>query len=78
MTTDPKVLRGSERDRWYGSPELAFGGVAKTRPERELWAALTETERPIGVRDGGNCVCTAGRSPSPCPHLAERSCPRPE
>ncbi|MGN9791310.1 GNAT family N-acetyltransferase [Streptomyces sp. OZ13] len=60
MTTDLRVLRQSEWDRWYRSLELAFGGVPETRPERELWADLTETERSIGVWDGDDCVGTAG------------------
>lgn len=60
MTRDLRVLRQSEWDRWYQSLELAFGGVAETRPERELWEDLTETERSIGVWDGDDCVGTAG------------------
>ncbi|MEW2633388.1 GNAT family N-acetyltransferase [Streptomyces sp. NPDC048389] len=60
MTTDLRVLRQSEWDRWYANLELAFGGVAESPPERELWEALTETERSIGVWDGEDCVGTAG------------------
>lgn len=60
MTTDLRALRQSEWDRWYASLERAFGGVAETRPERELWESLTETERSIGVWEGEDCVGTAG------------------
>lgn len=60
MKTDLRVLRQSEWDRWYERLELAFGGVAETRPERELWRDLTEVERSIGVWDGDECVGTAG------------------
>ncbi|MEU9985066.1 GNAT family N-acetyltransferase [Streptomyces sp. NPDC050856] len=60
MTTELRVLRQAEWDRWYGQLELAFGGVAETPEERELWEALTEYERSIGVWDGQTCVGTAG------------------
>lgn len=54
------MLRSAEWDAWYGQLELAFGGVLETRQERELWEALTERERSIGVWDGDVCVGTAG------------------
>ncbi|ORT61766.1 GNAT family N-acetyltransferase [Streptomyces sp. CB03238] len=60
MTTDLRVLRSAEWDHWYGQLELAFGGVAEAPQERELWDALTERERSIGVWDGDVCVGTAG------------------
>ncbi|MFV0129890.1 GNAT family N-acetyltransferase [Streptomyces sp. HMX112] len=60
MTTELRVLRQTEWDRWYGQLELAFGGVAEAPEERELWEALTEYERSIGVWDGETCVGTAG------------------
>ncbi|MFE3328437.1 GNAT family N-acetyltransferase [Streptomyces sp. NPDC059176] len=60
MTTELRVLRQDEWDRWYGRLELAFGGVAEAREERELWEALTEVERSIGAWDGGECIGTAG------------------
>ncbi|MFD9971356.1 GNAT family N-acetyltransferase [Streptomyces sp. NPDC059011] len=60
MTTELRVLRREEWDRWYGKLELAFGGVPESPPERELWNELTEYERSIGVLDGGDWVGTAG------------------
>ncbi|RST13667.1 GNAT family N-acetyltransferase [Streptomyces sp. WAC05374] len=60
MTTDLRVLRPAEWDEWYGQLELAFGGVLEARQERELWQALTECERSVGVWDGDVCVGTAG------------------
>ncbi|MDI9884239.1 GNAT family N-acetyltransferase [Streptomyces sp. HNM0645] len=60
MTTELRVLRREEWDRWYGRLELAFGGVPESPSERELWNELTECERSIGVRDGGDWVGTAG------------------
>ncbi|WP_336322624.1 GNAT family N-acetyltransferase [Streptomyces lavendofoliae] len=60
MTTDLRVLRPAEWDHWYGQLEVAFGGVPEAPQERELWEALTERERSIGVWDGDVCVGTAG------------------
>ncbi|WP_175411959.1 GNAT family N-acetyltransferase [Streptomyces sp. TRM64462] len=60
MTTELRVLRAAEWQSWYGQLELAFGGVAEAAEERELWEALTECERSVGVWDGGVCVGTAG------------------
>ncbi|MDN3294732.1 GNAT family N-acetyltransferase [Streptomyces ficellus] len=60
MTTDLRVLRPDEWDRWYGQLELAFGGVPEAPEERALWEALTEYERSLGVWDGDRCVGTAG------------------
>ncbi len=60
MTTELRVLRPTEWDTWYGELELAFGGLAEAPEERELWQALTEHERSIGVWDGDACVGTAG------------------
>ncbi|MEU8956158.1 GNAT family N-acetyltransferase [Streptomyces sp. NPDC048518] len=60
MTTDVRVLAEAEWDAWYGTLELAFGGVAESAEERELWRALTERDRSIGVWDGETCVGTAG------------------
>lgn len=60
MTTELRVLRRDEWDQWYGRLELAFGGVAEAREERELWETLTEIERSIGAWDGDECVGTAG------------------
>ncbi|MDX3849312.1 GNAT family N-acetyltransferase [Streptomyces sp. AK02-01A] len=60
MTTEQRVLRASEWDRWYGALELAFGGVADSDGVRALWRSLTEHERSIGVWDGDDCVGTAG------------------
>ncbi|MGA5097950.1 GNAT family N-acetyltransferase [Streptomyces lavendulocolor] len=60
MTTELRVLRAAEWDHWYGQLEVAFGAVPEAPQERELWRALTECERSIGVWDGGVCVGTAG------------------
>lgn len=60
MTTDVRVLAEAEWDAWYETLELAFGGVAESAEERELWRALTECDRSIGVWDGEACVGTAG------------------
>ncbi|MFF3750235.1 GNAT family N-acetyltransferase [Streptomyces sp. NPDC002018] len=60
MTTDLRVLRPTEWDRWYGALEVAFGGVVETPEKRALMESLTECERSIGVWDGDQCVGTAG------------------
>ncbi|MFJ8826323.1 GNAT family N-acetyltransferase [Streptomyces sp. NPDC102467] len=60
MTTDVRVLRQDEWERWYARLELAFGGVAESPQERRLWDDLTEVARSIGVWDGEECVGTAG------------------
>ncbi|MER5203889.1 GNAT family N-acetyltransferase [Streptomyces sp. NPDC002825] len=60
MTTELRVLDPSEWDRWYGVLELAFGGVAESPEERELYRGLTEFDRSIGAWDSDLCVGTAG------------------
>ncbi|WP_406837268.1 GNAT family N-acetyltransferase [Streptomyces sp. AHU1] len=60
MTTDVRVLRRADWDEWYENLIRAFGGVAESSEERELWNALTEYDRSLGVWDGENCVGTAG------------------
>ncbi|MFD7326421.1 GNAT family N-acetyltransferase [Streptomyces sp. NPDC059875] len=60
MTTELRVLDAAEWDDWYGTLELAFGGVPESPEERRLWQDLTENERSIGVWDGESCVGTAG------------------
>ncbi|WP_030783252.1 GNAT family N-acetyltransferase [Streptomyces sp. NRRL S-920] len=60
MTTDLRVLTEADWETWYATLELAFGGVAESPEERELWRALTEPDRSIGVWDGDACVGTAG------------------
>ncbi|MFF8530744.1 GNAT family N-acetyltransferase [Streptomyces sp. SAS_267] len=60
MTTDVRVLRQADWDEWYENLIRAFGGVAESSDERELWNALTEYDRSLGVWDGENCVGTAG------------------
>ncbi|WP_066951531.1 GNAT family N-acetyltransferase [Streptomyces lushanensis] len=60
MATDLRVLDPAEWERWYGTLEVAFGGVQETLGSRALMEALTEHERSIGVWDGGRCVGTAG------------------
>ncbi|NGO47687.1 GNAT family N-acetyltransferase [Streptomyces ureilyticus] len=60
MTTDLRVLRPEEWDKWYGKLMLAFGGVDESPEERALWNGLTEFDRFIGAWDGDECVGTAG------------------
>ncbi|MEU6825661.1 GNAT family N-acetyltransferase [Streptomyces atriruber] len=60
MTTDLRVLAKADWDTWYGALEVAFGGVAESAEERDLWRALTEHDRSLGVWDGDACVGTAG------------------
>ncbi|WAL95517.1 GNAT family N-acetyltransferase [Streptomyces sp. Je 1-369] len=60
MTTDLRVLAKGDWDAWYRTLELAFGGVAESDEERELWSDLIECDRSIGVWDGAACVGTAG------------------
>ncbi|MFF3447414.1 GNAT family N-acetyltransferase [Streptomyces sp. NPDC002667] len=60
MTTDVRVLRQADWDEWYENLIRAFGGVAESSEERELWNALTEYDRSLGVWDGADCVGTAG------------------
>ncbi|MFE7772878.1 GNAT family N-acetyltransferase [Streptomyces sp. NPDC057445] len=60
MTTELRMLQRPEWDMWYGKLERAFGGVAESRQERELFRALTEFDRSIGAWDGDECVGTAG------------------
>ncbi|MFC4471183.1 GNAT family N-acetyltransferase [Streptomyces xiangluensis] len=60
MTTDLRVLRPEEWDKWYGKLVLAFGGVDESPEERALWNGLTEFDRFIGAWDGDECVGTAG------------------
>ncbi|MFJ2111516.1 MULTISPECIES: GNAT family N-acetyltransferase [unclassified Streptomyces] len=60
MTTELRVLKPAEWERWFGSCELAFGGIPEEATERALWSELTECDRSIGVWDGEDCVGTAG------------------
>ena len=60
MTTDLRVLRRADWDVWYDNLIRAFGGVSESSEERELWNALTEYDRSLGVWDGDECVGTAG------------------
>ncbi|MCX4778401.1 GNAT family N-acetyltransferase [Streptomyces sp. NBC_01264] len=60
MPLETRVLQPDEWDVWYDQLELAFGGVPESPEERELYRSLTETERSLGVWDGGTCVATAG------------------
>lgn len=57
---DLRVLRRDDWDQWYDSLLLAFGGVAESSEERELWRALTEFDRSLGAWDGDVCVGSAG------------------
>lgn len=60
MTTDVRSLAKDEWDTWYRMLDVAFGGVPESPDEQELWRALTECERSIGVWDGEACVGSAG------------------
>ncbi|MCX4592030.1 GNAT family N-acetyltransferase [Streptomyces sp. NBC_01549] len=60
MTTDLRVLRQPEWDTWYDSLVRAFGGVPESSEEREVWNALTEYDRFLGIWDGDQCVGTSG------------------
>ncbi|MFG3662558.1 GNAT family N-acetyltransferase [Streptomyces sp. NPDC047706] len=58
--TGPRVLRPDDWDSWYDTLIRAFGGVPESPEERELWNALTEFDRSLGVWEDGTCVGTAG------------------
>ncbi|MCF3961386.1 GNAT family N-acetyltransferase [Streptomyces fuscigenes] len=58
--TELRVLHKDHWDRWYGQLMRAFGGEGEPREERELWDALTELDRSLGLWDGRECVGTAG------------------
>ncbi|MCX5090255.1 GNAT family N-acetyltransferase [Streptomyces sp. NBC_00365] len=60
MTTDLRVLRQPEWDTWYDSLVRAFGAVPESSEEREVWNALTEYDRFLGIWDGDQCVGTSG------------------
>ncbi|MBT2439226.1 GNAT family N-acetyltransferase [Streptomyces sp. ISL-36] len=60
MTMEIRVLDPAEWDDWYGTLELAFGGVPESPEERQAWQELTRYDRSIGVWDGERCVGTAG------------------
>ncbi|MFF8959725.1 GNAT family N-acetyltransferase [Streptomyces sp. NPDC014894] len=60
MTTELRVLRTSEWDRWYEGLDLAFGGVPQSAEKRELIRELTDFDRSLAVWDGDLCVGTAG------------------
>ncbi|GGN55165.1 UPF0256 protein [Streptomyces albiflavescens] len=54
------MLQRSDWDDWYDNLIRAFGGVPESSEERELYNALTEYDRSLGVWDGDQCVATAG------------------
>ncbi|MFD4613026.1 GNAT family N-acetyltransferase [Streptomyces sp. NPDC058440] len=58
--TGPRVLRRDEWSPWYDNLIRAFGGMPELDEEREVWNALTELDRSLGVWDGDTCVGTAG------------------
>ncbi|MEW1923677.1 GNAT family N-acetyltransferase [Streptomyces sp. NPDC088360] len=60
MTTELRELRQEDWDEYYGTLELAFGGVAEAKEEHELWNALTEFDRFFGTWEGETCVGTTG------------------
>ncbi|MFE5889405.1 GNAT family N-acetyltransferase [Streptomyces sp. NPDC056468] len=55
-----RVLQKHEWGIWYDTLIRAFSGVPESAEERELWDALTELDRSLGVWDGDVCVGTAG------------------
>lgn len=60
MTTELRELRQEDWDEYYGTLELAFGGVAEAPEEHELWNALTEYDRFFGTWEDETCVGTTG------------------
>ncbi|MFG2647005.1 GNAT family N-acetyltransferase [Streptomyces sp. NPDC048436] len=60
MTRELRELRQEDWDTYYGTLELAFGGVAEAKEEHELWNALTEFDRFFGTWEGDACVGTTG------------------
>ncbi|MEU3736412.1 MULTISPECIES: GNAT family N-acetyltransferase [unclassified Streptomyces] len=60
MTTEMRELCQEDWDEYYGTLELAFGGVAEAKEEHELWNALTEFDRFFGTWEGTTCVGTTG------------------
>ncbi|MEV0320373.1 GNAT family N-acetyltransferase [Streptomyces sp. NPDC050658] len=60
MTTELRELKPEDWDEYYGTLELAFGGVAEAPEEHELWNGLTEFDRFFGTWDEGACVGTTG------------------
>ncbi|MFI2210898.1 GNAT family N-acetyltransferase [Streptomyces sp. NPDC020141] len=63
MTTELRVLKPSEWDKWYGNVVLAFGGVAGAPEHTEMMRTITHFDRLIGAWDGAECVGTAGSFP---------------
>ncbi|MGC0332007.1 putative acetyltransferase [Streptomyces sp. SAI-170] len=55
-----RELRPQDWGPWYDNLIRAFGAVPEPAEERELWDALTEPTRSLGVWDGTECVGTAG------------------
>ncbi|MFE6594538.1 GNAT family N-acetyltransferase [Streptomyces sp. NPDC057781] len=60
LTTELRVLRRDEWDKWYGTLVRAFSGVPESAEELALFNALTEVDRSLGVWEGDDCVGTAG------------------
>lgn len=60
MTLELRELSQEDWDAYYGTLELAFGGVAEPKEEHELWNALTEFDRFFGTWEGEACVGTTG------------------
>ncbi|MFC4493309.1 GNAT family N-acetyltransferase [Streptomyces ovatisporus] len=58
MTTELRMLRLSEWDKWYKGISRAFGGFEGE--ERELYRELTEIDRSLAVWDGDDVVGSAG------------------
>ncbi|WP_210634085.1 GNAT family N-acetyltransferase [Streptomyces sp. GESEQ-13] len=56
-------LRSLQPDEWdsaYGNLLRAFGGLAETDEERQLWRSITEFGRFLAAWDGDRCVASGG------------------
>ncbi|WP_345592191.1 GNAT family N-acetyltransferase [Streptomyces marokkonensis] len=60
MGTELRVLTRDEWSKWYATLIRAFSGVPESAEELELYNALTEVDRSLGVWEGDECVGTAG------------------
>lgn len=60
MTTDLRVLRAEDWDKWFGRLERAFGGHRMPDDERVLDERMTPVDRSLAVWDGDEVVGGAG------------------
>ncbi|POX53535.1 GNAT family N-acetyltransferase [Streptomyces sp. Ru71] len=59
-STELRVLRPGDWERWYDTLLRAFGGATESDEERALWRELTEYDRCLAAWEGGAVVGTAG------------------